>query len=255
MKISVVTVSYNSGRTIGDTLSSVIAQDYPHVEHVVIDGASRDETLEVIAREGKHVASLVSEPDNGIYDAMNKGIRRATGEVVGFLNSDDVYAHAGVLSSIAGVMADTAVDAVYGDLVFVGGAGAGDIVRYWSSRPYESGLVRKGWMPPHPTFYVRRALLDAVGGFDQRYALAGDFDLCLRLFEVRRIRAVYLPQIMVRMRMGGATTGSLRNIVRGNLEAAQACRRQGFPGGPGFIARKLLSKVPQLVRRPGQRRA
>jgi glycosyltransferase involved in cell wall biosynthesis len=247
MKISVITVAYNSAATIGDTLRSVAAQSYPTIEHIVIDGASTDATLEVVRSEGRHVSRVISEADGGIYDAMNKGLRVATGDVVGFLNSDDIYADAGVVDQLAQAMADSTVDAVYGDLVFVSRDDPSHVVRYWQSGPHRPGACTHGWMPPHPTLYLRKSVLDKAGGFDTSYRLQADFELCLRLFEIHRLYAVHLPMTLVRMRMGGATTGSLRNIIRGNMEAARACRQHGFPGGLAFVARKMASRVPQFL--------
>lgn len=249
MKITVITVAYNSAATIADTLRSVAAQDYKDLEHIVIDGASTDSTLEIIREEGGHVAKLVSERDGGIYDAMNKGLGLATGDVVGFLNSDDVFADPEVVKQLARAMSDPTVDAVYGNLVFVSQVDPMHIVRYWQPSPHRAGACASGWMPPHPTLYVRRSLLAKVGGFDTSYRLQADFEFCLRLFEVHRVKAVHLPLTLVRMRMGGATTGSVRNVMRGNLEAARACRQHGFPGGLAFIARKMASRIPQFFRK------
>ena len=249
MKISIITVAYNSAATIADTLRSVAAQTYPDIEHIVIDGASTDDTLTVVKAHGRHVQVLVSERDHGIYDAMNKGLALASGQIVGFLNSDDMLADPGAVTRIAQGFSATTVDAVYGDLVFVDPIDTARVVRYWQPGPYRTGLVPKGWMPPHPTFYVRRDVLRANGGFNVDYRLQADFDLMLRLFEIAKIRSNYLPSTLVRMRIGGATTGSIGNIVRGNLEAANACRQHGYPGGIGFILGKLARRVPQFFNR------
>ena len=250
MKISVITVAHNSAATISDTLRSVAAQTHPDVEHLVIDGASTDDTLAVIKAHGKHVQVLVSEPDRGIYDAMNKGLALASGQFVGFLNSDDMFADTGAVAHIAQGLSGATVDAVYGDLVFVDPVDTARVVRCWRPGPHRHGLVPKGWMPPHPTFYVRREVLLANGGFNVEYRLQADFDLMLRLFEIAKIRSNYLPRTLVRMRIGGATTGSICNILRGNLEAANACRQHGYPGGLSFILGKLARRVPQFFTRP-----
>ena len=252
MKISVITVSYNSAATIGDTLRSVAAQTYPHVEHLVIDGGSKDATMDVVREHGSHVATVVSERDKGIYDAMNKGLAMATGDVVGFLNSDDMLADVDALARIAAGMEDSAVDAVYGDLVFVAPTDLQQVVRYWRPGDHRSGLCARGWMAPHPTFYVRRLVLAASGGFSLDYRLAADFELMLRLFEVKLIRSKYLPVTLVRMRMGGATTGSIRNVLHGNIEASRACRNNGFRGGIPFILSKITSRIPQFLSRPAR---
>jgi glycosyltransferase involved in cell wall biosynthesis len=250
MRVSVVTVCYNSAATIGDTLQSVAAQSHPDVEHIVIDGGSADGTQDVVRQRGAHVAQFVSERDRGIYDGMNKGLARATGDVVGFLNSDDMFAGPEALATISAAFADDRIDAVYGDLVFVDPVDTSRVVRFWQPGEYQPRSCRSGWMPPHPTFYVRRALLQANRPFDLEFRLQADFELILRLFEVVKIRSRYLPQTLVRMRVGGATTGSWRNIVRGNLEAARASRKNGFRGGPLFMMSKMLRRVPQFLARP-----
>lgn len=249
MKVSVITVSFNSAATIADTLRSVAEQREVDIEHILIDGASTDGTQAIIAREGKHIAKFVSERDNGIYHAMNKGLALATGDVVGFLNADDMFATPNAVSALANAFVGDH-DAVYGDLVFVDPSDVSRVKRYWRPGPYRSGACRLGWMPPHPTFYVRRRILEANAPFDLEFRLQADYELILRLFEVAKIRAHYLPQTLVRMRMGGATTGSIRNIIRGNLEAARANRKNGFRGGPLFILSKLARRIPQFLARP-----
>ncbi len=251
MKITIITVAYNSAATIADTLRSVAAQAHPDIEHIVVDGASTDATLDIVRREGAHLARVVSERDRGIYDAMNKGLALATGDAVGFLNSDDMFAGPGSVAAIAAGFGDgPGVDAVYGDLVFVDPADTARVVRYWRSGAYRRGTARRGWMPPHPTFYARREVLRRSGGFCLDYRLQADFELTLRLLEVEGIASRHIPEVLVRMRMGGATTGSLRNIVRGNLEAARACRSHGFPGGLEFIVAKMGRRIPQFFARP-----
>ena len=251
MKISVITVCYNAAATIEDAVRSVASQDHPDVEHIVIDGGSRDGTQAILERNKARISRLVSEPDQGIYDAMNKGIALATGDVVGFLNADDWYAHPGVLSKVAAQFAQAEVDACYADLVYVDQDDPARVVRYWTSRPYRDGLCERGWMPAHPTFYVRREIYRRHGGFDTRYRLQADYEICMRLLAVKHIKAVYVPEIWVRMRMGGATNRSIRNVWRGNLEAYRAARESGLRVSPLFILQKLLSRVPQFFARPG----
>lgn len=246
MKISIITVCYNSARTLGDTLDSVAAQDHPDIEHIVIDGASQDATPEVLRQHGAHLARCVSEPDRGIYDAMNKGLALATGEVVGFLNSDDVFVHAGVVSRIAAVMADPQLDACHANLYFVDPEHADVIRRVWRSREHVPGLCAKGWMPAHPTFYARRQCYLQHGGFDLRYRLQADFDVALRLLDIHRIRSRFVPEFWVRMRMGGASNASIGNVIRGNLEAWRACRNNNIAVPPWFIVTKVLSRLGQF---------
>ena len=250
IKITIITVSFNSYNTIGDTLKSVSSQNYAEIEHIVIDGASTDETMKIVERGGAHLARVVSEKDSGIYDAMNKGLSLATGDVVGFLNSDDIFATSSSVSSIAEAFEDRAVDGVFGDLVFVDPKNVDRISRFWRPGPHLPGACARGWMAPHPTFYVRRCVLDRVGGFDLDYKLQADFDLMLRLLEKDRITTQYVPEVLVRMRMGGATTGSIRNIIKGNFEAARACKRAGFSGGLLFMLQKMARRIPQFFDRP-----
>jgi glycosyltransferase involved in cell wall biosynthesis len=250
VKISVITVVYNGASTIEDTILSVAAQSHSDVEHIVVDGGSTDGTVQIIERHRDKLAQVISEPDEGIYDAMNKGIARATGEVVGTLNSDDVYADERVLATVAEAFLDPDLDACYGDLVYVDRERTDRVVRYWTSRPYEPGLFERGWMPAHPTFYVRRRVYERCGGFDLEYRIQSDFELTMRFLRICQIRSLYIPRIMVRMRMGGTTNKKLSNIVKGNIESYRACRKHGIPVTPLFFVKKILSRLPQFVRRP-----
>jgi glycosyltransferase involved in cell wall biosynthesis len=250
VKISVVTVCFNSQRTIADTLLSVLSQDYAEVEHIVVDGGSRDGTLEVINRTPNRITKLITEPDRGIYDAMNKGIALATGDVVGFLNSDDIYADSEALRKVAASLSVSAVDACYGDIVFVAADDPERIVRYWRPGDYAPGRVAKGWMPPHPTFFVRRSAYKLTGGFDLSYRLQGDYEMAIRLLEKQKLRLVYLPETLVRMRMGGASNSSIGNVIRGNQEAYRAAKTHGLARNPLFMVCKVLTRIPQYFARP-----
>ncbi len=249
MRPSVITVCFNSAATIADTLSSVAAQEGVEVEHIVVDGASTDGTMEVIRGHAWKPARVISEPDRGIYDAMNKGIAAATGEVVGFLNADDVFASPAALRSIAHAFEHPATDAVYGDLVYVRSNDLGASVRYWRSGPFRVGATAYGWAAPHPTFYVRRRLLEQHGGFDLRFRVAGDAELMIRLLERHRIRVRYLPEVLVRMRVGGVSNRSVHNVLRGNAEIIEALRKNGLPAPSlaGLLLRKVALKGRQYV--------
>ena len=249
MKISIVTVAYNSAATITDTLKSVIAQTHDDIEHIVIDGGSTDATLALVKAHGMRVSHLVSEPDSGIYDAMNKGLALATGEAVGFLNSDDVYADTHVVERIARALHAPGVDACYGDLVFVDPENMERVVRYWKSGPYRKGACARGWMPPHPTFYAQRRAYEQHGGFDVSFRMAADFEMSLRLLDIAGLHAVHIPQVLVRMRMGGASTRGLASVVRNNRETSRACVKHGLPGGVRFVTGRVFAKVPELFRR------
>ena len=252
MKISVVTVVYNAVTTIEDTIKSVINQDHNDIEHLVIDGGSTDGTMEIVNRYKDHLAIIVSEQDDGIYDAMNKGIELATGYVIGNLNADDWYADNGVLSRVAHAFTkNKEVDAVYGDIVYVTKEEPYKIVRYWKSEPYHDGLFEKGWMPAHPSFFVKREIYSRYGKFDLDLKIQSDFELTMRLIAINKIKTLYLPGVMVKMRMGGVTNNRISNIIKGTLEAYRACRKNGLAVTPFFIIRKVLSRLPQFFRKPG----
>lgn len=248
VKISVVTAVFNSEKTIAQAIESVLSQDYSAIESVVIDGASRDATMSILESYQSRLGKLVSEPDDGIYDALNKGIRYATGDVVGFLHADDLFENEEVLGKVAAVFSDPDVDAVYGDLVYVRHDDIGHIVRYWKSGEYDQLALAKGWMPPHPTFYVRRSVYERLGGFDTRYQIAADYDTILRFLAVGKIRAVYIPDVLVRMRTGGISNRSLRTILRKTLEDYEVVRRNNS-GGISTIFNKNLSKLNQFWQR------
>lgn len=251
MKISIITVCFNSDRTIRDTINSVASQIYNDIEYIVIDGGSKDRTIEIINANQSEINKLISEPDLGIYDAMNKGINLSSGEIIGFLNSDDVYYDPYVLEKIANAfMQDPSIGAVYGDLLMVSPSDLSKVIRYWRPGVYCHGLCLRGWIPPHPTFYVKRSILLSAGGFDLRYKFQSDVDLMMRLFEVIGISSTYLPSIFVKQRFGGATTGNPINILRGNLEALLSFRRNGLGLGFSFIFYKIFSRLGQFISRP-----
>jgi glycosyltransferase involved in cell wall biosynthesis len=237
VKVSVVTVSYNAGRTIGRTLESFFEQRHPDKELVVVDGGSTDDTLAIVRSFGEDGLRLVSERDRGLYDAMNKGLALYSGDAVGFLNADDRYQDAGVVGDIAQALAE--VDIVYGDLDFVDARDDRKVVRSWRGKPFESGAFRRGWMPPHPTFYARRAVIEAVGEFDLGMKISADYDFMLRAMELNGFTSRFLPRVMIRMLTGGASTAGLASYLRGNLEALRARRRWL---GSGLIDAALLAK-------------
>ena len=249
MKISVVTPVFNGAGTIGDCLDSVARQTHPDVEHIVIDGGSSDGTPDVVRAKGARVARFVSEPDRGIYDAMNKGIALASGDVIGILNSDDWYAGGGVLAKVAAAFA-APVDAVFADLVYVRPEKPGTIVRYYSGKGFSPAQFASGRMPPHPTFFLRRECYLKYGGFKTDYRIAADFELLARLMAKNGIRYRYLPEVWVRMRTGGASTRSLRSNLILNREILRACAENGIATNVFKVYSKYLAKWTQLLRRP-----
>lgn len=260
MSITVITACYNSIATLPDTLFSVRSQHGLAFEYILIDGGSSDGTIDLIQAEhnrpGTPLSRWISEPDQGIYDALNKGIALATGDVLGFLHADDVFAHPHVLKRVTACFEDPVIIACYGDLEYVWRDDPTRVLRYWHADRFTPSRLRRSWMPPHPTLYVRRSWYEAHGGFDTNYRIAADYDLILRLFSgLSESQVAYLPEVLVRMRVGGASNRSLRNILRKSAEDYRAMRSNGV-GGLGALAWKNLSKLEQFVTRraPANRR-
>jgi len=249
MKITIITAAYNSASTIKDTICSVNSQDYPNIEHIIIDGGSKDKTLEIVNEYAQRISIVLSEPDNGIYDAYNKGLARATGDVIGFLNSDDFYFSPTVISKVAESFLDESVDAVYGNLVYVDQEDVNRISRLWKSQPYVEGIFAKGFVPPHPTFFLRKSVYDHVGGYDTSYRLAADFQLMLKAFLSTHVRnSRYISHTLVRMRMGGATGGNLSSIIDQNKEILNALKSHGISTSIfSFALRKVINRFAQRI--------
>lgn len=245
MLMSVVTAVYNRADTVGEAVESLRSQTWTDYEHVIQDGGSTDGTLDVLGRLADERTRLVSGRDSGIYDALNRGLARTTGEVVGLLHSDDLYAAPDILARVAAAFADPAVDAVYGDLVYVARNDPSRVIRTWRSRPFTPALLRRGWMPPHPTLFLRRRVLDRHGAFDTSFRIAADFDAVLRYFGQPGFRAVHIPEIFVRMRLGGESNRSLERILRKSREDYRALRTNRA-GGLGALFIKNASKVGQF---------
>jgi glycosyltransferase involved in cell wall biosynthesis len=217
MKISIVTATYNSAATIRDTLTSIQAQDHPDIEHIIVDGGSTDGTLDIVD-DFPHVAKLISGKDEGIYDAMNKGISVATGQVVGILNSDDIYTDATVLTTVSTVFADPAVMTTFADLQYVHFDDLNRVKRTWITGPLHKKSFYYGWMPPHPTFFVRREVYDRAGLFNTELHSAADYEIMLRILVKHGFSSRYIPRVIVKMRVGGVSNASLRNRLRANRE-------------------------------------
>lgn len=246
MKISTVTVCFNSQSSIARTIESFLAQNHVDKELVIVDGGSRDRTLDIARGYGDPAIRIQSEPDKGIYDAMNKGLRLYAGDAVGFLNSDDAYHDDKVLARIAQAL--ESADAVYGDLVMVADHRSRRPVRNWKAGGFVRGAFRKGWMPPHPTFYVRRELAERVGRFDDSYRISADYDFMLRALELQDARVQYIPHTLIDFLVGGMSTQGVGAVVRGNLECLKARRRHlGAPPVDAALFAKPLRKLRQLV--------
>lgn len=248
MRISVVTAVMNGQETLPAMLDSLKAQSYAEVEHVVQDGGSGDGTLDVLALQGHPNMRLQSTSDAGLYDAINQGIARATGDVVGLLHADDQLAGPDVLAQVAAALEDPEIDGVYGDLEYVARDDETHVIRHWRAGPYSPAHLKRGWMPPHPTLYLRRAVFERTGLYDTSYQISGDYDAVLRFLTTGRVRLGYIPNVMVRMKMGGVSNRSFAHIIRKSREDYRAIRRHGV-GGVGTLVSKNLSKLPQFLGR------
>jgi glycosyltransferase involved in cell wall biosynthesis len=246
LKISIITVTYNASAVVADCIASVQGQSFPEVEHIIIDGGSKDGTQE-IARESSQALRIISEPDKGIYDAMNKGICLSTGEIVGILNADDFYASMDVLAKVAEVFTDSKVDACYGDLQYVDRGNIKNIRRTWRSGAYSAHKFWWGWMPPHPTFFVRKSIYRRFGLFDLDLGSAADYELMLRFLARHNIQAVYIPQVLVTMRAGGVSNSSLLNRLRANRMDRKAWVINGLKPYPWTLSFKPLRKIGQWL--------
>lgn len=250
MKITVITVTFNSGRTIGDTIESVLRQTYKDIEYLIIDGQSTDNTLDIVrdyeARFGGRMR-YVSEPDKGLYDAMNKGVAMAKGDVVGMLNSDDFFTSCDVLATVAEKMENDNADAVYGDVHFVKDGDLQTVTRYYSSRLFSRGWMRFGFMPAHPSFYCRRKMYERYGLFDCSYKVAADFEHLLRLIYVNRIRTRYIHMDFVTMRTGGLSTSGLRSHKQIMMDHFNALRANGVYSNGFMLGLRYIYKIMEVA--------
>jgi len=247
VKISIITVCFNSEKTIRDTIESVLSQSYPDVEYIIIDGLSKDNTMSIVSEYDDKISKIISEPDNGIYDGLNKGVSLATGDVIAFLHSDDVYANEAVISDIINYF-DNNTQGVYGDLVYTDKADVNKVFRYWKSCDFLPSLLSKGWMPPHPTLFLRREVYQKYGAFDISFKIAGDYDFMLRILK-DNIAVKYLPQVIYKMRLGGESNRSIKNILDKSKEDLRAMRKNKINNPFFALFYKNVSKIMQLVRR------
>lgn len=246
MKVSIITVCYNSAETIENTLISVVSQSYPNIEYILIDGQSTDGTLAIIERYKSKLARVISEPDKGIYDAINKGIQLASGELVGVLNSDDFYVNNSVIEEVVKILQQQNADCVYGDLQYVDRQNTNLVKRNWVSGKYKQGLFYNGWMPPHPTFFIKNECYKKYGLFNLQLKSAADYELMLRMLHVHQIKAAYLPQVLVKMRVGGKSNISLKNRIKANREDKLAWVINGIKPRFYTLLMKPLSKLGQF---------
>lgn len=248
MKISVITAVFNREETIGAAIASVRSQTYGDVEHVIQDGGSVDRTLEIVRKASAGSASIVSQHDYGIYDAINRGIARATGAVIGLMHSDDFYADNFVLSKVADAFDDPSIQGVYGDLQYVSASSSSRVVRHWRSGQFTRSRLKRGWMPPHPTLYLRREVFEEYGVYDTDFSIAADYDAILRYLAIGKIKLAYIPEVLVKMRLGGESNRSLERIIKKSCEDYRAIRKNQV-GGIGTLALKNLSKIKQFIKK------
>lgn len=252
MKVSVITICYNAAREIDETIRSVMVQDHADIEHIVVDGGSSDGTQDRVLRYRECIAQFISEPDAGVYDAMNKGLRLATGEVVAFVNAGDMMATRNTVSYMVKAFAEADADVIYGDALMVDPADITKVKRFWKGGAYKRENFRKGWMPPHLGTYIRRSAYDRYGHFSTALRVSADYELMFRFLYKHRLRARYVPKVLVRFRLGGVSNRSLAHIWRANREVYKAWRMNGERVSPLIIVRKPLLKIGQLLRRrPG----
>ena len=247
MKVSIITIAYNSAETIEDTIKSIITQDYSNIEYIIIDGGSTDKTLSIVDKFKDSITTIISEPDKGIYDAMNKGVQNATGDIVGILNSDDIYTNKKVVTHIVKAIGNK--DSIYADLVYVDRDNTDKITRYWKSGKYRKGIFKKGWMPPHPTFFIRKSCYDQYGTYNLRLKSAADYELMLRMLHKHNISVTYLQEVITKMRVGGQSNVTLLNRLNANKEDRLAWVINDLKPGPLTLIMKPIRKISQFFKK------
>ena len=247
MKVTIITVAYNSVDTISGTIESVINQTYQDIEYIIIDGKSNDGTLDIVNNYERKITKVISEEDNGIYDAMNKGISIASGDVIGFLNADDLFFSNQCIEKIM-VNFNGEVDVVYGDLIYVDRDDSSSLIRYWKSGNFEKSNYKDGWMTPHPSTYIKKRVYDEYGIYDTRFRIAADYELMLRFLYKNNLKVKYVPEVIVKMRTGGVSNRSFRNIIVSNDEVVKSWRVNGLKVPLLIILKKPISKLKQFFR-------
>lgn len=247
MKVSIITATFNSEKTLQNSIDSVKNQNYGNIEHIIIDGGSTDGTLDIIKKNAEHIANYVSEKDTGIYNAINKGITLATGDVIGILNSDDVYASEQIITKIVECFNAKNSDVVYGNLIYVSNEeSGGTTIRYWKSNVFQPGCLKYGWMPPHPTLYCRKDVYDSYGLYNESLKIASDYDFILRIFKQFELKKNYLPIVMVKMTLGGMSNASFKNILMKSKEDLRVIKAN-HTGNFTTLIFKNIRKVKQLI--------
>lgn len=243
MKVSIITVSFNSAKTIADTIDSVLSQDFPEIEYIIVDGCSTDGTVDIIRQNENRISQWISEKDQGMYDAMNKGIAMATGDVIGILNSDDVYMNTRVVSDLMRLMQSQNTEVVFADLILVDSSNQNKVLRYYDSGRFHPNKFKFGWMPAHPTVFVKRELYQRVGKFSTTYQIAADYEMLIRMLAIEKASYAYYPKPVVRMRSGGASTSGIsRNWIL-NQEIIRACKENGIYTNLFMLLLKVPAKL------------
>ena|SRR5258706_9287259 len=248
MKISLITVTHNSEKYLEDCILSVIKQDYKNIEHIVIDGKSADGTIAIIERYSPYISQWISEKDNGMYHAINKGMKLATGDIIGLLNSDDILASKDVISTIVKCFEKNEVESLYGDLVYVDQQNTDKVLRMWKGQIYKRGRFKYGWMPAHPTFYFKKELLDKLGGYESHYFTAADYEFMARYLFRNNVSSIYLPKLLVRMRNGGVSNGNFYRRLRANRRDYLAMKKNNIPFPMVASVLKPIRKLPQYYK-------
>ena len=248
MKVSIITVSLNSAHTIEDCIISVMNQTYKNIEYIIIDGGSTDRTIDILNKYKNKITYQISEKDCGIYDAMNKGIKLATGENVGIINSDDIYANRFVVEEIAEVMSKENINSCYSDLAYVDKENTDRIIRFWRPGKYSKTKFKRGWMPPHPSFFVKNDIYKRFALYNLKFPIVADYELMLRLLYKHNISTVYIPKVLIKMRTGGKSRPSLINVINNSMSCYRAWKENGLRPNPITFLLKPLSKAPQYLK-------
>lgn len=249
LKVSIITVCYNSEKTIKSTIKSVVSQDYPNKEYIIVDGGSKDGTMAIVDSFKDSVAKKISEPDKGIYDAMNKGIKMASGDIIGILNSDDVFVSDTIISDIVNAFEVNKADAVYGNIDYFKDEATKKVLRTWVTKPYYPTFFDDGEVPPHPSLFVKRSVYEEIGVYYPDFKISSDYEFMLRAFKKNNYKPFYLGKFIVNMRMGGESTRSISNVVIGNKEVRMAWKMNGLTPPLRFWFLRVVKKILQYIKR------
>ncbi|HXP48942.1 MAG TPA: glycosyltransferase family 2 protein [Bacteroidia bacterium] len=247
LKVTIITACLNNADTLESALQSVVEQDYKNIEYIVIDGASTDGTQALLEKYKSKINVLISEKDKGIYEALNKGLNKATGDIIGFLHADDFYSTSTIISKIAAAFEKENTDCIYGDLQYVDRENSIRIVRNWKSEPYTEGLFLKGWMPPHPTFFLKKKWYDEYGNYNTSLSISADYELMLRMLHKHKLKAIYIPEVLVKMRTGGTSNRTLARRIKANMQDRQAWKINNLKPGLLTLIKKPLGKIGQYL--------